>query len=81
VRQPPLDQQVGGCLGHPEQRVRRLVDRHIRVDSSVPAMIGWKFEARWQLLEWEEVGPVAIHLVCRGEHKRGIRRVLAGRLE
>ena len=76
-----LDEQVGARLRHAEQRVRRAVDRHRRVDAAVIAVLDGQLEARVELDERQLVGQVAVDLVGRAEDERRGRRVPARRLE
>ena len=76
-----LDHQVGGGLRDAEERMRRAVDRHCRVDPAVPAVPGGELEPLVVLLERQVVGEVAVDLVRRAERERDLGAVVADGLE
>ncbi len=76
-----LDEQVGRGLGDAEQRVRRGIYRHRRVDPAKVAVVRRKLEPVAGLDQRQLIRQVAIHLVRRAEDERGRRRMAARRLE
>jgi hypothetical protein len=76
-----LDQQVGGRLGDPEQRVGGGVDRHRGVDTAEVAVVFGQLEPGLELLQRQPVGGVAVDLVGRAEDEGRARAVRPGGLE
>ena len=76
-----LDEQVGRGLRGSEERVEALVDRHRDRDAVVVLVVLGKLEPRLELLERQEVRPVAVDLVRRREDERRVGLVPARRLE
>ncbi len=76
-----LDEQVGGRLGHAEQRMGRAIDRHRRIDTAKVAVILGHLQPVLELDQRQVVGQVAVDLVRRAEDEGGRRGVAPRRLE